>query len=62
MDLSKYSLDELEDILRRVPAEIARQERLSKYNDPEESERRKFSVWTSLQELAKKQGLDLSKI
>lgn len=55
-------MDELEDILRRIPAEIARQERLSKYNDPDESERRKFSVWASLQELAKKQGLDLSKI
>lgn len=60
MDLSKYSLDELEDILRRIPAEIARKEGMS--NSDEDAKRRKLSVWASLEELAKKQGIDLSKM
>lgn len=43
MDLSKYSLAELEEILRKIPAEIARQESL--LDSDEDAERRKLSVW-----------------
>lgn len=62
MDLSKFSLAELEDILERLPAEIARQEKLAQGEDEEEAKRRKFSVWASMEELAMKQGIDLSKL
>lgn len=60
MDLSKYSLDELEDILQRIPTEIARKEGMS--DSDQDAKRRKLSVWASLEELAKKQGIDLSKM
>lgn len=62
MDLKKYTTPELEDILRRLPSEITRLEAQSQLEDAHEAQRRKLSVWESLQELAKKQGLNLEKL
>lgn len=62
MDLTNYTTTELEDILRRLPAEITRREAKDQPEDDDEAKRRKMSVWASMQELAKKQGFDLDKL
>ena len=60
MDLQVFTTEELERLLEILPEEIRRRE--AQDNDAEEAERRKRSVFASFQELAKKQGVDLSKL
>ncbi len=57
MDLSRFSLDELENLLKILPEEIRRRE-----SEDDEAELRKRRVFMGFQELAAKQGIDLSKL
>lgn len=57
MDLSRFSLDELENLLKILPEEIRRRE-----SEDGEAELRKRRVFMGFQELAAKQGIDLSKL
>ncbi len=57
MDLSQFSLDELENLLKILPEEIRRRE-----SEDDEAELRKRRVFMGFQELAAKQGIDLSKL
>ena len=57
MDLSRFSLDELENLLNILPEEIRRRE-----SEDDEAELRKRRVFMGFQELAAKQGIDLSKL
>ena len=54
MDLSRFSLDELENLLKILPEEIRRRE-----SEDDEAELRKRRVFMGFQELAAKQGIDL---
>ena len=54
MDLSRFSLDELENLLKTLPEEIRRRE-----SEDDEAELRKRRVFMGFQELAAKQGIDL---
>ena len=58
MDLQVFTTEELERLLEILPEEIRRRE--AQDNDAEEAERRKRNVFASFQELAKKQGVNLS--
>lgn len=57
MDLSRFSTEELEAILKALPEEIRRREA-----QDDDAELRKRRVFLDFQELAAKQGLDLSKL
>ena len=57
MDLSRFSLDELGNLLKTLPEEIRRRE-----SEDDEAELRKRRVFMGFQELAAKQGIDLSKL
>ena len=57
MDLSRFSLEELENLLKTLPEEIRRRE-----CEDDEAELRKRRVFMGFQELAAKQGIDLSKL
>lgn len=57
MDLSRFSLDELENLLKTLPEEIRRRE-----SEDDEAELRKRRVFMGFQELAAKQGIDLNKL
>lgn len=57
MDLSRFSLDELENLLKILPEEIRRRE-----SEDDEAELRKRRVFMGFQELAAKQGIDLNKL
>ena len=57
MDLSRFSLDELENLLKTLPEEIRRRE-----SEDDEAELRKRRVFMGFQELAAKQGIDLTKL
>ncbi len=57
MDLSRFSLEELEDLLKVLPEEIHRRESVD-----DEAELRKRRLFLDFQELAAKQGVDLSKL
>lgn len=57
MDLSRFSLEELEELLQILPEEIRRRESVD-----DEAELRKRRVFLDFQELAAKQGVDLSKL
>lgn len=57
MELSKLTLEELEQLLVLLPAEISRRE-----SEDDEAELRKRRVFAGFQELAAKQGIDLSKL
>lgn len=57
MDLSRFSLDELENLLKILPEEIRRRE-----SEDDEAKLRKRRVFMGFQELAAKQGIDLSKL
>jgi hypothetical protein len=57
MDLSRFSLEELEDLLKVLPEEIHRRESVD-----DEAELRKRRLFLDFQELAAKQGMDLSKL
>ena len=57
MDLSRFSLEELETLLKILPDEIHRRE-----SADDDAELRKRRVFLDFQELAAKQGLDLSKL
>ncbi len=57
MDLSRFSLEELENLLKILPEEIRRRE-----SEDDEAELRKRRVFMGFQELAAKQGIDLSKL
>lgn len=57
MDLSRFTTEELEHLLKTLPAEIQKRE-----SEDDDAERRKRSVFAGFQELAKKQGIDLSKL
>ncbi len=54
MDLTNYSTEELERLLKVLPEEIRRSE------SDDEAALRKRKVFLGFQELAAKQGLDLS--
>ena len=54
MDLTNYSTEELERLLKVLPEEIRRRE------SDDEAALRKRKVFLGFQELAAKQGLDLS--
>ena len=55
MDLTKYSTEELERLLKVLPEEIRRRE-----SEDDEAALRKRKVFLEFQELAAKQGVDLS--
>ena len=55
MDLSKLSIEELEQLLKFLPEEIRKREA-----EEDEAELRKRRVFLGFQELAAKQGVDLS--
>jgi hypothetical protein len=55
MDLSKLSIEELEQLLKFLPEEICKREA-----EEDEAELRKRRVFLGFQELAAKQGIDLS--
>ena len=55
MDLTKYSTEELERLLKVLPEEIRRRE-----SEDDEAALRKRKVFLGFQELAAKQGIDLS--
>ena len=55
MDLSKLSIEELEQLLKFLPEEICKREA-----EEDEAELRKRRVFLGFQELAAKQGVDLS--
>ncbi len=57
MDLSRFSLEELVDLLKVLPEEIHRRESVD-----DEAELRKRRLFLDFQELAAKQGMDLSKL
>lgn len=57
MNLSSYSIEELEALLKILPEEIRRRE-----SDEDEAALRKRRVFLEFQELAAKQGIDLSKL
>ena len=57
MDLSRFSLEELEDLLKVLPEEIHRRESVD-----DEAELRKRRLFLDFQELAAKQGVDLSNL
>lgn len=57
MNLSTLSLEQLEHLLSVLPEEIRRREA-----EDDEAELRKRRVFAGFQELAEKQGIDLSKI
>jgi len=57
MDLSRFSLEELENLLKTLPEEIRRRE-----SEDDEAELRKRRVFMGFQELAAKQGIDLNKL
>lgn len=57
MNLSSYSIEELEALLKILPEEIRRRE-----SDDDEAALRKRRVFLEFQELAAKQGIDLSKL
>lgn len=57
MNLSSYSIEELEALLKILPEEIRRRE-----SDEDEAALRKRRVFLEFQELAAKQGVDLSKL
>ena len=58
MDLQVFTTHELECLLEILPDEIRRRE--AQDDDAKEAERRKRSVFASFEELAKKQGVNLS--
>lgn len=58
MDLTKYSIEELEELLAKLPQLIADKER----DTDRESEKRKRNLFADLQALAQKQGLDITKL
>lgn len=58
MDLQRLTTEELEHLLAVLPEEIRRRE--SQQDEVDEAERRKRSVFASFQELAKKQGVNLT--
>lgn len=58
MDLSRFSTEELQALLDKLPDEIKRRES----DDEAEAELRKRRVFMGFQELAAKQGIDLSKL
>lgn len=55
MDLSRFTLEELEALLKSLPEEIRRRE-----SEDDEAALRKRRVFLGFQELAAKQGIDLS--
>ena len=55
MDLTKYSTEELQRLLKVLPEEIRRRE-----SEDDEAALRKRKVFLEFQELAAKQGVDLS--
>lgn len=57
MDLTDYSIEELEQLQRILPEEIRRRE-----SEDAEAALRKRKVFLGFQELAAKQGIDLSKL
>lgn len=57
MELSRFTLEELEALLKSLPEEIRRRE-----SEDDEAELRKRRVFLGFQELAAKQGIDLSKL
>jgi hypothetical protein len=57
MDLSSYSIEQLEQLLKDLPEEISRRE-----TDDGEAALRKRRVFLGFQELAAKQGVDLDKL
>lgn len=57
MNLSSLSIDELEHLLKVLPEEIHRRE-----SEDDDAELRKRRVFLGFQELAAKQGIDLSKL
>jgi len=57
MDLSRLTLEELEALLDALPEEIRRREAVD-----DDAELRKRRVFLGFQELAAKQGVDLSKL
>lgn len=57
MNLSTLSLEQLEHLLSVLPEEIRRREA-----EDDEAELRKRRVFAGFQELAEKQGIDLSKM
>ncbi len=57
MDLSSYSIEQLEQLLKDLPEEISRREA-----DDGEAALRKRRVFLGFQELAEKQGVDLDKL
>ena len=57
MDLTKYSIQELEQLLTLLPEEIRRRE-----SEDDEAALRKRRVFLGFQELAAKQGIDLSEL
>ena len=57
MDLSKYSLENLEQLLKALPEEISRREA-----ENGEAALRKRRLFLEFQELAAKQGIDLDKL
>lgn len=57
MDLIKYSIQELEQLLTLLPEEIRRRE-----SEDDEATLRKRRVFLEFQELAAKQGIDLSEL
>lgn len=57
MDLSKYSIEELEQLLKELPEEISRRE-----SEDGEAVLRKRKLFLEFQELAAKQGIDLGQL
>ena len=57
MDLTKYSIEELEQFLNALPEEISRREA-----EDGEAALRKRRLFLEFQELAAKQGIDLDKL
>lgn len=57
MDLTNYSTEELERLLKILPEEIRRRE-----SEDDEAALRKRKVFLGFQELAAKQGIDLSEL
>ena len=57
MDLTKYSIEELEQFLNALPEEISRRE-----GEDGEAALRKRRLFLEFQELAAKQGVDLDKL
>ena len=54
MDLSQYTIEELEQLFKELPEEISRRE-----SEDDEAALRKRKVFLGFQELAAKQGIDL---